>query len=93
MTRVAAAVANELRDAYCDEVDLCAAAACSPCQDLAGPNASGAGLRGAKSGLFYEAPRLMGLLKAALGHKLKWFVENAASMAADNGAEISRALG
>ncbi|CAK0851911.1 unnamed protein product [Prorocentrum cordatum] len=77
--RVTAAVVNELRGAYCDEVDLCAAAAGSPCQDLARLSAPGAGLRGAKSGFFYEVPRLLELLKAALGHKLKWFVENVAS--------------
>ncbi|CAK0829305.1 unnamed protein product [Prorocentrum cordatum] len=93
VARVAAAVVNELRDAYCDEVDLCAAAAGSPCQDPARQNASGAGLRGAKSGLFCEVPRLLELLKAAFGHKPEWFVENVATMTADNRAEISRALG
>ncbi|CAK0851426.1 unnamed protein product [Prorocentrum cordatum] len=71
-TRAAAAVVNELRDAYCDEVDLCAAAAGSPCQDLARLKASGAGLRGAMSGLFYEVPRLLEPIRAAFGHKLKW---------------------
>ncbi|CAK0899459.1 unnamed protein product, partial [Prorocentrum cordatum] len=90
-TRVTATVVNELRGAYCDEVDLSAAAAGSPCQDLARLNASGAGLRGAKPGLFYEAPLFLELLKAALGHMLKWFVENVASTTADNWAEISRA--
>ncbi|CAK0855217.1 unnamed protein product, partial [Prorocentrum cordatum] len=73
-----AAVVNELRGACCDEVDLCAAAAGSPCQDLARLSASSAGLRGAKSGLFYEVPRLLELLKAAFRHQLKWFVENVA---------------
>eukprot|EP00959_Pyramimonas_sp_CCMP1952_P184624 3860242-Pyramimonas_sp.AAC.1 len=34
-------------------------------------HASGAGLRGAKSGLFYEVPRLLELT-AAFGSKLRW---------------------
>ncbi|CAK0823374.1 unnamed protein product [Prorocentrum cordatum] len=80
VARVTAAVVNELRGAYCDEVGIFAAAAGSPCLYLARLNASGAGLRGAKSSLFYDAPRLLVLLRAAFGHGLKWFVENFASM-------------
>ena len=56
VARISAEVVSELRGVYFDEIELCVVAAGSPCQDFARLNASGAGLRGAKSSVFFEVP-------------------------------------
>jgi len=60
----------------------------SPCQDLSVAKAKRQGLKGARSGLFYEYARLLKELKP------KWFIlENVASMPKEAREEISKVLG
>lgn len=60
----------------------------SPCQDLSIAQKNRKGLKGKRSGLFYEYVRILRKLKP------KWFIlENVASMPAADRAEITRMLG
>ena len=75
------------------KVDLILVGAGSPCQDLSGLNAAGRGLEGERSRLFFEVPRIIGLVKSHFEVPVEYFVENVASMTADNVEQFSDVLG
>ena len=69
-----------------EKIDLLAGG--SPCQDLSCMNSTREGLKGEKSGLFYEYVRVKNLFKPT------WFIfENVASMPSEARDEISKQLG
>ncbi|CAK0847855.1 unnamed protein product [Prorocentrum cordatum] len=84
---------QDLYETFNDSVDICAAGAGSPRQDLSRLNLSGGGLHGRKSSLFFEAPRIFKLLRLLFGAKLHALLENVAGMAEDNARAISECLG
>ena len=66
-----------------------------PCTDLSSVNAMGKGLEGPQSSLFFEIPRICGVLRDAAPAyiKVKTAVENVASMSKDECQRISDTLG
>ncbi|KAL6079760.1 DNA (cytosine-5)-methyltransferase 3B [Balamuthia mandrillaris] len=64
-----------------------------PCQDLSFLNRNRQGLRGDRSKLFYEVPRLLEELEAVQGFCPYFIVENVASMSPKDKALITDALG
>lgn len=77
---------RKLRGRLVKDVDLLIGG--SPCQDLSGAKTNGLGLKGERSGLFFEYLRI---LKEA---KPKWWIlENVASMKQEYRDEISAAIG
>ena len=66
-----------------------------PCVDLSRVKAGRMNLEGAESGLFYEIPRILKEIRKVFGYhfKVRYCVENVASMDEAAEAEISRALG
>ena len=65
-----------------------------PCVDLSRVKAGRMNLEGAESGLFYEIPRILKEIRKVFGYhfKVRYCVENVASMDEAAEAEISRAL-
>ncbi|CAK0905731.1 unnamed protein product [Prorocentrum cordatum] len=90
---VTAQTVEDLRIAYQSEVDLVVAGAGSPCQGLTGLNAAGRGLADPKSSVFFEVPRIFGLLSDAFGASFRWFVENVAGMTSSSLRGMNQALG
>lgn len=66
-----------------------------PCIDLSSVNATGTGLAGPHSSLFYELVRIKDMIIKEVGHylKVKTIVENVASMKPDEASKISSKLG
>lgn len=66
-----------------------------PCVDLSSANASGKGLAGDQSGLFYELVRIKDIIASEVGNRiqLKTTVENVASMPQSERNRISTILG
>ncbi|CAK0842826.1 unnamed protein product, partial [Prorocentrum cordatum] len=83
----------KLADTYYSLCDVCVRGAGSPCQDLSAVNLSRAGLAGPSSKLFYEIPRVHGLLRKHFKEKLATFVENVASMSPQVRDAITKELG
>ncbi|CAK0846241.1 unnamed protein product [Prorocentrum cordatum] len=90
---VTAQTVEDLRIAYQSEVDLVVAGAGSPCQGLTVLNAAGRGLADPKSSVFFEVPRIFGLLSDAFGARFRWLVENVAGMTSSSLRGMSQALG
>ncbi len=65
----------------------------SPCQDLSSLNCLGLGVRGRRSRLIYEVPRVLLAIKEVIATPLMWFVENVASMARAAVEQFSQLLG
>ena len=65
-----------------------------PCTDLSSVNAMGKGLEGPQSSLFFEIPRIQGLLREVVPSyvKIKSAVENVASMTKEECQRISKVL-
>lgn len=81
-------VTKELIESYSVFCDIDLLIGGSPCQDLSRAKHGGEGLKGSRSGLFYEYVRVLREVKP------KWFIlENVASMKADARAEITKELG
>ena len=74
------------------KLDLVIIGAGSPCQDLSGLNATGKGLAGEKSRLFYEVPRVINLARRHFRVPVEAFVENVASMTNENVKGFTKAL-
>ena len=74
-------------------VDLVIAGGGSPCQDLSSLLADRAGLKGARSKLFFEMPRIFEGLKQVFKCPVFRFVENVFSMTPQNRDEFSSTLG
>ena len=74
-------------------VDLVLCGGGSPYQDLSSLLADRQGLRGSRSKLFFEMPRIFNDLKATFSCPVFTFVENVFSMSTDNRDEFSRTLG
>ena len=66
-----------------------------PCRDLSSANKQRANLAGSQSGLFFEIPRILALLREVFGDSviIKQAFENVASMDQDASREISSYLG
>ena len=93
VTKVDANLMEHLVASVGYKVDLILVGAGSPCQDLSGLNAAGRGLEGERSRLFFEVPRIIGLVKSHFEVPVEYFVENVASMTADNVEQFSDVLG
>ena len=93
VTKVDAKLVEHLVSAVGYKVDLILIGAGSPCQDLSGLNATGQGLEGERSRLFFEVPRVVSLVKDHFKVPVEYFVENVASMTADNVQRFSEVLG
>ena len=78
---------------YRTEVDVVLVGAGSPCQDLSQLLAGRTGLRGSRSSLFFEIPRLLSLLKEAFTCPVEYFIENVFSMPRHDLQEFNRVLG
>ncbi|CAK0897373.1 unnamed protein product, partial [Prorocentrum cordatum] len=78
------AKARTFFDMFSETVAACVAGAGSPCQDLSRLNASGGGLHGRKSSLFYEVPRIFRLSQQAFERRFYSLLENVASMTDEN---------
>ena len=52
----------------------------SPCQDLSSLKSGRKGLAGSKSALFFEVPRIIGLLREEFDGRIHWMAENVFSM-------------
>lgn len=72
--------------------DLVLVAGGSPCQDLSVLLAGGKGLQGDRSGLFFEIPRIVKLLRSRFTCPVELLVENVFSMTPANRQEFSRVL-
>eukprot|EP00438_Fugacium_kawagutii_P036537 Skav228171 [mRNA] locus=scaffold1728:18157:20618:+ [translate_table: standard] len=75
-----------------NQCDLVLVAGGSPCQDLSALLAGGQGLQGDRSGLFFEIPRIVALLRSRFTCRVEVLVENVFSMTSDNRREFSRVL-
>lgn len=92
ITKIDHKIIKHLHDAVGYKIDLVIMGAGSPCQDLSGLKAGGQGLRGEKSKLFFEVPRVYKLVKEQFRTKVFSFVENVASMSEESVKEFSREL-
>eukprot|EP00435_Cladocopium_sp_Y103_P070974 s223_g36.t1 len=92
ITKVDRKAIQALSEAVKYKLDLVIIGAGSPCQDLSSLNATGAGLAGEKSKLFYEVPRVVALVKEEFQVPVESFVENVASMTPKSVAEFSEVL-
>eukprot|EP00435_Cladocopium_sp_Y103_P060424 s868_g22.t1 len=92
ITKVDRKVVQALSNSVGYKIDLVIIGAGSPCQDLSSLNATRTGLAGQKSKLFYEVPRVIGLVKEEFQVPVESFVENVASMTPENVREFSKVL-
>ncbi|CAK0901893.1 unnamed protein product [Prorocentrum cordatum] len=77
---------------YKRDADWVLITAGSPCQDLAGLNAVGSGLEGARSRLFLRVPELIGVAEEVFPRRVVWFVENVFSMTLESRAQFTKIL-
>ncbi|CAK0797071.1 unnamed protein product, partial [Prorocentrum cordatum] len=75
---------QDLFAAFSETVDAGAAGTGGPCQDLSRLGASGGGLHGHRSSLFYEVPWIFWLVRLAFGRRFYSLLENVARMTDEN---------
>ena len=73
-------------------VDLVIVAGGSPCQDLSSLNSSGCGLAGSRSKLFFETPRVVGIIREHFAQPVHSLVENVISMSFEDRSTFSEVL-
>ena len=93
VTKIDGKVVEQLAASIGNRIDLVLLSAGSPCQDLSVLNVDRQGLRGTRSKLFFEIPRVRKLLQQCFSVRVELMFENVFSMSSQGVTMFNQELG